>query len=357
MSTQTARPSHPCLSENNPAPSSAQQPGLKADVRHFTVTGDSIFSDYPYHIAGPSKGKLFLIPYYEITGLGPPPDDLTGSTAGDVYLDLSPEQYAAYGRIADGTWKRWYDPQPGHKTDDIIVKHPHFRGRLLWASDARGVSWFVSTTVASNQLRAKERGAISQEAPKTEETRWREASGLIDVALSAREACEATAAASNPGPRAARLSSPLSPPFESREPSPAFGMPSQVLGKRKRGRQLEHFELNDSIEQLKDAKAVLSDEIAVLQKQLDLSLQESDAEQMVFTGWVEKVIQAGLKSQCYTTQDGLDPSVREYCALQAELAADEAECSKEESILEDVQISLGLAISEHKKLKQSSGKR
>ncbi|KAJ7166084.1 hypothetical protein C8R46DRAFT_1192525, partial [Mycena filopes] len=49
----------------------------------------------------------------------------------------------------------------------------------------------------------------------------------------------------------------------------------------------------------------------------------------------------------------LDPSVREYWDLKAELEADDAERSKGESILEDTQILLGLTISEHKQLKQS----
>ncbi|KAJ7166085.1 hypothetical protein C8R46DRAFT_817125, partial [Mycena filopes] len=88
----------------------------------------------------------YRVPYCEISGRGPPPADLTGAILGDVYIDLSPAEYAVYGRVANsGTpsidWKRWYDPQPGHKNDATVVKHPYFRSRYLWCSNATGVSW------------------------------------------------------------------------------------------------------------------------------------------------------------------------------------------------------------------------
>ncbi|KAJ7476839.1 hypothetical protein B0H11DRAFT_1302026 [Mycena galericulata] len=348
------RPPHPCL-PGNPLPSSAQQPGLTATIRHFMVTLESLVSDYPYEVS-PSPGKaahkqFYHIPYYEISGIGPPPADLAGSIAGDIYLDLSPEQYAAYGRIADGSWKRWFDPQPLHKIDDIIVKHPHFRSRLMWCSDASGMSWFVKTTVSSNQERARERGVVAQDVRKTEETRWREASALIEAGLRAQQAQETQVVS-----RAQRFTSPLSPPFDSREPSPV-----QILGKRKtRSSLAERCEeadpykvlLQDSIERLREAKAALSEEISTLQKQLDARSQESKisiVEQTDFTAWVEKIVKAGVRSQ----RNGMNPSIREFCDLEAELAADEAEYSKEDSRREDAQILLGLAISEHKKLQQS----
>ncbi|KAJ6514249.1 hypothetical protein C8R47DRAFT_1064018 [Mycena vitilis] len=52
-----------------------------------------------------------------------------------------------------------------------------------------------------------------------------------------------------------------------------------------------------------------------------------------------------------TSRDEMDPSVREYWDLTAELTADEVERLEEESMLEDAQILLGVAISEHKHLK------
>ncbi|KAJ7124470.1 hypothetical protein C8R44DRAFT_783550 [Mycena epipterygia] len=338
---------HPCL-RGDPMPTSAQQPSICADVRFFTV--DNLVSEYPYHISL-APGKLahvqnYHIPYYEISGLGPPPADISGTNPGDVWVDLSPEQHAVYAKIADGSWKRWYDPQPSHKTEETIVKHPQFPSRLLWCSDAKGISWYVKTTVCSNQERAKGRGLVSRDAGKTEEAMWREASVLIRASLDSREAKAA--------PPAQRLTSPLSPPLDSREPSPVL-----VLGKRKTragDTSSEQYKglLRDSILRLEAEKEDLMADILLLNAHLDLHSQpEIDvADREVFSKWAETVIGVGIETQSRTTRDKMELSVREYWILMAELAADEAEYAKEEGMLEDAQIGLGLAISEHKELKR-----
>ncbi|KAF7331115.1 hypothetical protein MVEN_02451800 [Mycena venus] len=318
---------HPYL-RGDPLPASAQQPGLSATIRYFTVTREKLISDYPYEISPSPSAKshidVFRIPYCEISGRGPPPADLTGSHLGDIYIDLSPERYAAYGKVADGTWKRWYDPQPSHKTEEVIVKHPHLKHRLLWCSDATGISC------------------------KTEDTKWREASAIISVSLGEPEE------QNNPIRR--RSTSPLSPLVESRQPSPL-----PVLGKRKTRGQEERERsaicpeakrykalLQRSIQQLTDEKKALAKEICVLEKQqLDSSPHSDVVDPGRFSKWTEKVVLDGMK----TCRKEMDPHVREYWDLNAELVADEEERSKEEGMLEDAQILLGQAISEHKQLK------
>ncbi|KAJ6506386.1 hypothetical protein C8R47DRAFT_1241760 [Mycena vitilis] len=339
---------HPCL-RGDPLPTSAQQPDLSAYVRYFSVTNEKFLSDYPYEVP-PSPGKRahvqrFHIPYLEISGLGPPPADLNGSNLGDIYIDRSPGQFAAYGKVADGSWKRWHDPQPSYKTDTPTVKHPHFRNRLLWCSDTSGMCWFTSTTVSFHQEKAKEKGYVSLDAEKTEETRWREAAAILGAWLG------------EPGEEkgynrscARRSTSPLSAPTDSRESSPL-----PLLGKRKvRGSEKQGIDgkrykalLRSSIQRLEDENDELAEEIGILEKFFD-SPQLSVAEPKQFSEWVEKIVADGIK----TSRDEMDPSVREYWDLTAELTADEVERLKEESMLEDAQILLGVAISEHKHLKR-----
>jgi hypothetical protein len=281
-------------------PTSEQQPALTATVRYFTINREKLVSDYPYEIS-PSAGKkahveVFRIPYCEISGLGPPPADLRNSHLGDIYVDLSPAQYAVYGRVADGTWKRWYDPQPFHKTEAAIVKHPHFRHRLLWCSDAVGISWFVSTTVHSNQERAKLKGLVSADVDKTEETKWREAAAIIGIALGEKDGSASGARAQH----AREATSPLSVIPSSRESSAV----PHVLGKRKTRSQKEPERsaacpevkrykalLLHSIQELEDEKPALKEEICVLEKQLECAAQLVVAvEPKQFSEWMEKVV-------------------------------------------------------------------
>ncbi|KAF8130048.1 hypothetical protein K438DRAFT_1999577 [Mycena galopus ATCC 62051] len=347
---------HPYL-RGAPFPTSTQQPGLKAIMRHFNVTSEKLISDsdYPYQISS-SPGKKahfesFRIPYCEISGRGPPPTDLHGSHLGDVYLDRSPTQYAAYGRVADGTWKRWYDPQPLHKREDTIVRHPYFRSRLLWCSDSQGISWFVVTTVSANQERAKLKGLVSAEAEKTEETKWREASALIGLSLGEHEE-QGSASHAEVRTRTRRFTSPLSL------------SPPPVLGKRKTRSQKDRERsatcpetkrykalLQRSIQQLKDEKAELTQEICALEKHLksDPPLK-AVAEPQQFSEWAGKVVEDGIKEG----RKKMDPVVREYWDLIADLAADGVQLNKERKETDQIQILLGKKISEHLKLQELS---
>jgi hypothetical protein len=280
---------HPCL-RGDPLPASVEQPDLTVNIRYFTVTLEKLVSDYPYEIS-PSQGKvphiqLYHIPYCEISGRGPPPADMTGSSLGDIYIDLSPDQYAAYGKVVDDVWKRWYDPQPAHRTEDLLVKHPHFRNRMLWCSDCKGkgISWFVSTTVSGHQERAKAKGLVSLDVEKTEETRGREAAAIIGEWMSGQEIIAGS-----------RSTSPLSPPLESRESSPLL-----VLGKRKTRDHEERSAakrykalLRRLIQQLRHEKDELAEEICVLEKHFESNPQDpqlSVADPKQFSEWMEKVI-------------------------------------------------------------------
>ncbi|KAJ7815971.1 hypothetical protein B0H14DRAFT_3475737 [Mycena olivaceomarginata] len=334
-------PVHPYLCGDS-LPTSEQQPALTATVRYFTINREKLVSDYPYEIS-PSAGKkvhveVFRIPYCEISGLGPPPADLRNSHLGDIYVDLSPAQYAVYGRVADGTWKRWYDPQPFHKTEAAIVKHPHFRHRLLWCSDAVGISWFVSTTVHSNQERAKLKGLVSADVDKTEETKWREAAAIIGIALGRegwqREWREGTA----------RAGGDLAPLGDT--------VIERVVRGAARSREAQDAQSEGTRTELEDEKPALKEEICVLEKQLECAAQLVVAvEPKQFSEWMEKVVSDGIA----TARNKMDPKVREYWDLRTELAAGEEQLCKEETLLEDVQVALGLAISEHKQLKLSAG--
>ncbi|KAJ7210632.1 hypothetical protein B0H12DRAFT_1242705 [Mycena haematopus] len=341
---------HPYLC-GSPLPSSAQQPGLRAKICYFNITREKLASDYPYEISSTPGRKagveFFRIPYCEISGLGPPPTDLHGSHLGDVYLDLSPApgQYAAYGRVADHAtaWKRWYDPQPFNKREEILVKHPHFRNRILWCSAAHGVSWFVVTTVTSHQERAKLRRLVSMDLEKTEETRWREASALIRVALGESEEWQ----------EARRSTSPLSPlsPLGTREPTPL-----SVLGKRKTRSQKELDRsttcleakrykalLRRSIQQLKDEKAD-SQRRFVSWKSTSSPTRTSRVllSQNSFRNGQRR--SSWMGSRRYK---GMDPSVREYWDLRDELAAG---VRKKKKSWKTSDLSRA-AISEHKRLK------
>ncbi|KAJ7165678.1 hypothetical protein C8R43DRAFT_987282 [Mycena crocata] len=273
MDRKSSDRTHPCH-RGNPPPASKQQPSLKAEIRHFTVTLEKLVSDYPYDITPSSsvgaKGQqlrgVYNIPYYEISGIGPPPSDLTGSNPGDIYLDMSPGRYAAYGQVADSSWKRWYDPQPCHKTESTVVKHPHLQNRFLWCCPS-GVSWFVSTTVATSQERAKDRNMVSQDWKKDDETRWREASALIGAAQL--------------GPKVV--------PKRSPSLSPSLGSPSSFLGKRKE--RSYRSMLQNSIRRLEEEKCHLQEEIEELEKKCqDAMAGEPDD----FAQWVESIIADGI---------------------------------------------------------------
>ncbi|KAJ6579658.1 hypothetical protein DFH09DRAFT_1360869 [Mycena vulgaris] len=325
MSTASSARTHPCF-RGDPLPSSADQLALATELRYFILDSD-VPSDYPYDIAA-SPGKLphvvcYHIPFYQVSGLGPPPADLANTSAGDVYIDLSPAQHALYGHLADGTWKRWFDPQPWVKTDAHCVRHPHFSGtRKLWCSSARGISWYTSNTVRNNQERANQRGLVSRDAHKTEQTRWREAGVLIELSL-ADELKPAEPKAATPPPRS---STSCSPPFESREASPA-----PVPGKRKR--------TQDSAGGAEAARCK-----AALEKAIQRLTAES--KELAATISALETQHDGLKTKELAIKNELGPSCRDYLDLEAALAFVEAQLSEEDSMHEDAQAALNRMISE-----------
>ncbi|KAJ6579653.1 hypothetical protein DFH09DRAFT_1147182 [Mycena vulgaris] len=354
---------HPCL-RGNPPPASAQQPRLTVETRFFHLESQTSSADYPYDLT-PSRGKLahvvgYNIPYYYISGLGAPPADLTGSDVGDIYVDITKGREAAYGRVASGAWKRWYDQQPCLQSPETTVQHPHFRKRMLWCSDARGISWFVKTTVTSNQERAKLRGAVAQDAHKSAEVRWREASGLIAASLAEEQRAVASASASaSLAPkggadtsRTRRFTSTLSPPLEPREASP-------VLGKRSRKSALDQHSdaaleakrckaaLEMACQRLKEENAELETQNSALETELARrSEEENSAARQHFAQWAEKFIVKGVKNEDLVIKNELGASCREYLDFQAELTAVEELLALEESRYADVKNALGRTIAE-----------
>ncbi|KAJ7605658.1 hypothetical protein B0H17DRAFT_1154214, partial [Mycena rosella] len=244
---------HPCF-RGDPPPSSVQQPSLTAAVRYLHLER-KIPSDYPYDIAltgGKQANTMgYNVPYHYITGLGPLPTDLTGSHIGDVYVDLTEGRFAAYGRIADGSWKRWYDPQPQGRTEGVLVKHPYFHPRMLWCSEVNGLSWFVKTTAARSQETAKNRGFVSSNLSKSEEVRWAEASVLIGMGLVSEEQ-NARAVAEAEIPRTRRLTSTLSPspPVESSTLAGACSQEAPAPARRPQPRSERSLE--EAIQRLKE---------------------------------------------------------------------------------------------------------
>ncbi|KAJ7740561.1 hypothetical protein B0H16DRAFT_54303 [Mycena metata] len=356
---------HPCL--RGILPASETQRGLIAKPCHFTINNKNHISDYPYDI-NPFQGKWhspksnyeqYHVSYCKISGRGPPPADLTNATPGDIYIDLSPEAYAVYGKVAasesGSAWKRWFDPQPKLRDDAVMVKHPYFHNRVLWCSPTSGINWFAADAVRPIQDRAVEARLVSTIAGKTEATKWKEAAAVIGMSLN-----PSRGKGSRPRVQARRSISPLSPALDSREPSP-------LTGKRKTRHQgapdesesrstLTFLEgerykavLRGLAQRFRTERNEIAEDVRALEEYLasnpppPLDVPQSKE----FSELIEKVLARGIES--YTHE--LDPGVREYCDLQAELAAVEAQRSNEECILEDMQISLGLAIFEHKRLK------
>ncbi|KAJ7476845.1 hypothetical protein B0H11DRAFT_1302135 [Mycena galericulata] len=337
---------HPCLREG-PLPASVQQPGLTVEIRYFQQ--ESQMQDYPYDIM-PSPGgtgkagsiECYYVPFYQISGIGPPPADLTGSHPGDVYIDLSPAQHALYGRLADESWKRWFDPQPWDKTEENSVRHPHFRTRKLWCSSARGISWFTANTVRNNQDRAREQKLVSPNVHKDEETRWREAGGLVSAALAQEQKEEPKAMQSaSTAHRRRRSTSYCSPPFDSRPPSPA-----PVLGKRKRSTAFLGRPSNPRA-LLEGAIKTLNEETAELAAKISaLEARPAEAASQDFAAWIETVVRDGLAAQKLSVKNQLGSSGLRYLELSAELAAVEAQLAQEQSKYNDAQTALSVAVSE-----------
>jgi hypothetical protein len=295
-STSELSRTHPCFRPNASPPSSAQQPSLTTEIHYFEV--DNLPEDYPYDITPTTRKKaqdhvFYLIPFYRIKGIGPPPTDLAGTNASDVYLDLFPGAYAAYGKTVNG-WQRWYDPQPTAKLEETLVRHPHFlrnkkRTRSLWCSNSAGVSWFSPGTVARNQKRAKELGLVTQDANKTQEVRWREAAAVIEDSLEAERAFKERALRVQ-----CRIPSPLTPMPNSRPASP--------VGKKRKRRSssAELSELDDtetllnlvreSVRLLKEENEERAAEVSQLERKVAVKLEDGAEGPKSFMEWGNEVI-------------------------------------------------------------------
>ncbi|KAJ7165673.1 hypothetical protein C8R43DRAFT_1165186 [Mycena crocata] len=365
VSAATAHRTHPCL-RGDPLPSSVLLPNLSTEIYYFRQEVDRLVSDYPYDISlSPGKKSrngtaLCHIPFYQISGHGPPPADLTGSSAGDVYVDIrTPGEYALYGNVGDGAWKRWYDPQPW-RADKNDVQHPHFPGRTLWCGTS-GISWFTPGTVRNSQEKARSQKLVSQNVHKDEATRWREASVLIALALARERKVKGRNLAAQSESASADIlrSASCSPPFDSRDPTPA-----PVLGKRKaraarqEDRAADRCDVNllnakrcellaASNQRLTEENEALAANISFLEKQLtDHSTGVKGPGSKQFCEWVDKVVKDGLKAQNIAVGKQLGVNGRIYLDLTTELTALETQLAEEESRKENAQLALDRAIAE-----------
>ncbi|KAJ7683522.1 hypothetical protein B0H17DRAFT_31214 [Mycena rosella] len=153
-----------------------------------------------------------------------------------------------------------------------------------------------------------------------------------------------------------------SPPFESRDASPA-----PVLGKRKamQGGAECKASLKAAIERLKKENEELAAKNATLETQLP---SHSEAEAQLFTAWIDKVLGGGFKIHELAVKNGTCPS--RYCLdallissfiglgpkggdhliLEADLAAVEAQLAQEVSRCEEAQSALSRAVAEDEEL-------
>nr|GAT46148.1 predicted protein [Mycena chlorophos] len=99
--------------------------------RTFPTTPDALAPNHPYTLD--TSRQSTQVPFVEFRGTGPPPPNV--GQPGDVYVDLTPSQYALYWRDRNGRdpgpWRRWtsllLDQVPLYK---YLVAHP-------WADDAQ----------------------------------------------------------------------------------------------------------------------------------------------------------------------------------------------------------------------------
>ncbi|KAJ7200962.1 hypothetical protein C8J57DRAFT_1412781, partial [Mycena rebaudengoi] len=275
--TETQR-IHPCFRGDSPL--SVQQPNLRYEVQYFMT--DALPQDYPYQIAA-ARGiredaqMHFHIPYFGISGIGPPPADLTGTSLGDLWLDLTPNLHAAYAKVPAGddndnaVWQRWYDPQPSLTG---FVQHPHFKARMLWCSNGR-ISWVVKTTVVRNQGIVRKLGlVVAQGEDKAEKVRWEEASGVIKWALS--------------GTRSMRRYRPVHASGSATRRTTRSG------GELVQGEDPLRELVSQSIDALRDENKALSVEISAFERQIEALPAEESA---CFMDWATEVLSGGLEAQ------------------------------------------------------------
>jgi hypothetical protein len=134
------RPQHPCLT--NPNPKSAIQPDLIVLPRTFQHRHLSKHKkNYPYDL----ETSEFTVHFFEFRGYGSPPTDV--GTPGDIYIDMTLDDYALYAMVTPSSWKQW----DGHRRtysfitgkdwfSFIGIDHPVLQERMLWVTD-RNVVW------------------------------------------------------------------------------------------------------------------------------------------------------------------------------------------------------------------------
>ncbi|TFY61994.1 hypothetical protein EVG20_g6857 [Dentipellis fragilis] len=137
----------PCFAYSHPASRSPKP--FTYTRRHFTVK--TVPDTFPYDV--PTDNGL-QIHYFEFRGKCPPPTDV--GHPGDVWLDLTPGNYALYACMqAPGQWARWPGPRKAKKQ---MFAHPLLPGRYLWCT-RKHVLWYTCDGIrksASLQMRGEE---------------------------------------------------------------------------------------------------------------------------------------------------------------------------------------------------------
>jgi hypothetical protein len=127
-------------------PTSQEQSHLVTSLRFFknTLRDCRPGTSYPYRLNYDSPDK---IPFFEMLGCGPPPNDVAGNP-GDIYVDL--KSLTVYFR-GSHLWQCWNEPADEAK-EVPLPQHPIFRDRYL-ACPARGsynvpsLSWYPAKTI------------------------------------------------------------------------------------------------------------------------------------------------------------------------------------------------------------------
>ncbi|KAA1477472.1 hypothetical protein DENSPDRAFT_844644 [Dentipellis sp. KUC8613] len=143
----TQKPHMPCFAY--PHPASHSPTPFTFTRRHFSVK--TVPDTFPYDV--PTDNGL-QIHYFEFRGKCPPPSDV--GHPGDVWLDLTPGNYALYACMhAPGQWARWPGPRKAKKQ---MFAHPLLPGRYLWCT-RKHVLWYTCDGIRKNaslQMRGEE---------------------------------------------------------------------------------------------------------------------------------------------------------------------------------------------------------
>ncbi|KAG6831525.1 hypothetical protein H0H92_009794 [Tricholoma furcatifolium] len=128
---------------DGPLPRSAEQPHLVVSLRVFRKQDLSGTREYPYEML---KEKPNQVPFYEMTGHGPPPKDIPGYP-GDMYIDKEvPIVIYVCDRVG---WKKWNDrSEDGQPSVQLMLTHPYIKNRYLGkVSITSKISWYTSGTL------------------------------------------------------------------------------------------------------------------------------------------------------------------------------------------------------------------